>query len=100
MCTTSRLMSTSLIPSEDDASPLDVLDGHSPLMNVLLPQDAPRRRHGAVSAMIRAGVDPVRIARFVGDRVETILSTYAHEWATLRDDNLGDVLDAARAASS
>jgi hypothetical protein len=89
-------MSTSLIPSEDDASPLDVLDGHSPLMNVLLPQDAPRRRHGAVSAMIRAGVDPVRIARFVGDRVETILST----WATLRDDNLGDVLDAARAASS
>jgi hypothetical protein len=50
--------------------------------------------------MIRAGVDPVRIARFVGDGVETILSTYAHEWATLRDDNLGDVLDAAMAASS
>ena len=30
-------------------------------------------RHGAVSAMIRAGIDPVRIGGFVGDRVETIL---------------------------
>jgi integrase len=57
-------------------------------------------RHGAVSAMIRAGIDPVRIAGFVGDRVETILSTYAHEWATLRDDNLGDVLDAAMSAGT
>ena len=40
-------------------------------------------------------------AGFVGDRVETILSTYAHEWATLRDDNLGDILgDAIGGAAS
>lgn len=45
--------------------------------------------------MIRAGIDPVRIARFVGDRVETVLASYAHEWTTLRDDNLGDILGAA-----
>jgi integrase len=57
-------------------------------------------RHAAVSAMIRAGIDPVRIAAFVGDRVETILSTYAHEWATLKDDNLGDVLGDAMGNSS
>ena len=45
-------------------------------------------RHGAVSALIRAGVDPVRVAKYVGDRVETTLSTYAHEWEAQGDDNL------------
>jgi hypothetical protein len=54
-------------------------------------------RHGAVSALIRAGVDPVRVAKYVGDRVETILSTYAHEWKAQGDDNLGDVLGTAMA---
>jgi integrase len=52
-------------------------------------------RHGAVSALIRNGADPVRVARFVGDRVETVLSVYAGEWEGARDDNLGDVLSAA-----
>jgi integrase len=52
-------------------------------------------RHGAVSALIRSGADPVRIAAFVGDKIETVLSTYAQEWATAKDDNLGDVLAAA-----
>jgi integrase len=52
-------------------------------------------RHGAASALIRAGADPVRVARFLGDDVQTILSTYAQEWATAKDDNLGDVLAAA-----
>lgn len=55
-------------------------------------------RHGAVSALIRAGADPVRVARFVGDRVETILSTYAQEWASARGDDLGDLVGAALAA--
>jgi integrase len=54
-------------------------------------------RHGAVSALIRAGADPVRVARFVGDRVETVLSTYAQEWAMAKEENLGDVLAAALA---
>jgi integrase len=56
-------------------------------------------RHGAVSALIRAGADPVRVARFVGDRVETILSTYAHEWASQQGDDLGDMLGAALSVS-
>jgi integrase len=54
-------------------------------------------RHGAASALIRAGADPVRVARFLGDDVQTVLSTYAQEWATAKDDNLGDVLAAALA---
>ena len=54
-------------------------------------------RHGAVSALIRSGTDPVRVARFVGDRVETVLSTYAQEWATASEENLGDVLGNALA---
>jgi hypothetical protein len=41
----------------------------------------------------------VRVARFVGDRVETVLSTYAQEWATAKDENLGDVLAAALSVS-
>lgn len=52
-------------------------------------------RHGAVSAMIRAGVDPVRIASFIGDRVETVLSVYSHEWEAGREGNVADVLAAA-----
>jgi integrase len=52
-------------------------------------------RHGGASALIRAGADPVRVARFLGDDVQTVLSTYAQEWATAKDDNLGDVLGAA-----
>jgi integrase len=47
-------------------------------------------RHGAASALIRAGADPVRVAKYLGDDVETVLSTYAHEWETARDDNLGE----------
>ena len=55
-------------------------------------------RHGAVSALIRAGADPVRVARFVGDDVKTVLSTYAGEWAAAQGDYLGDLLGAALAA--
>jgi hypothetical protein len=41
-------------------------------------------------------VDPVRVARFLGNKVETILSTYAHEWAARGDnENLGGVLAGA-----
>jgi hypothetical protein len=32
----------------------------------------------------------VRVAKYLGDDVETVLSTYAHEWETARDDNLGE----------
>jgi len=49
-------------------------------------------RHGAVSALIRAGKDPVGVAAFVGDKVETILSTYAHLWKK-DGDNLGQDLE-------
>ncbi len=56
-------------------------------------------RHGAVSALIRAGADPVRVARFVGDDVKTVLSTYAGEWAAAQGDDLGDLLGAALSAS-
>jgi integrase len=52
-------------------------------------------RHGAVSALIRNGGDPVRVARFIGDDVRTILSTYAQEWATAQGDDLSDLLGAA-----
>jgi hypothetical protein len=30
-----------------------------------------------------------------GDDIQTVLSTYAQEWETAKDDNLGDVLAAA-----
>jgi integrase len=50
-------------------------------------------RHGAVSALIRAGKDPVSVAAYVGDKVETILSTYAHLWKK-DGDNLGQDLEA------
>jgi integrase len=56
-------------------------------------------RHGAVSALIRNGADPVRVARFVGDKVETLLSTYAQEWAAAQGDDLADVLGAALSVS-
>jgi integrase len=56
-------------------------------------------RHGAVSALIRNGADPVRVARFVGDKVETALSTYAQEWAAAQGDDLADVLGAALAVA-
>lgn len=52
-------------------------------------------RHGAVSALIRSGADPVRVAQFVGDRVQTVMSVYASEWQEASDENLGDALDAA-----
>jgi len=51
------------------------------------------------SALIRAGADPVRVARFLGDDVQTVLSTYAQDWATANDDNLGDVLAGALAVA-
>ena len=56
-------------------------------------------RHGAVSAVIRNGADPVRVARFVGDKVETVLSTYAQEWAAAQGDDLADLLGAALSVS-
>jgi integrase len=56
-------------------------------------------RHGAVSALIRNGADPVRVAMFIGDDVRTILSTYSHEWASTRGDDLGDLLGTALSIS-
>jgi hypothetical protein len=57
-------------------------------------------RHGAVSAMIAAKVDPVSIASFVGDDVKTIMSTYAQQFDTAKDDNPADVLGAAIGGTS
>jgi integrase len=51
-------------------------------------------RHGAASALIRAGVDPVRVAAYLGDDVQTILKTYAHAWQAKGDD-MGDILGSA-----
>lgn len=50
--------------------------------------------------MIAAKVDPVSIARFVGDDVKTIMSTYAQQFDTAKDDNLADVLGAAIGGAS
>jgi integrase len=37
-------------------------------------------RHTHASRLIAAGWDPVEVAKRLGDRVETILRTYVHEW--------------------
>jgi hypothetical protein len=36
-------------------------------------------RHTHASKLIAAGWDPVEVAKRLGDRIETILRTYAHE---------------------
>ena len=41
-------------------------------------------RHSHASRLIAAGWDPVEVAKRLGDRVETVLSTYAHEWDAQR----------------
>src|SRR5262249_33048954 len=46
-------------------------------------------RHTAVSRWIAAGVDPVAVARWAGDDLQTTLPTHAHgvEKAKRRDEN-------------
>lgn len=41
-------------------------------------------RHTHASRLIAAGWDPVEIAKRLGDRVETVLRVYAHEWDVRR----------------
>ena len=41
-------------------------------------------RHTHASKLIAAGWDPIEVAKRLGDRVETILSTYAHEFDVRR----------------
>jgi integrase len=43
----------------------------------LVPYDL---RHTAISAMIASGMDPARVARIAGHSLQTLLSTYAHEF--------------------
>lgn len=52
-------------------------------------------RHTAISRWIAAGLDPVTVARMAGDKVETIMSTYAHEFDAAKNrDGLRDKLEA------
>ena len=41
-------------------------------------------RHTHVSRLLAAGRDPVSVAARIGDSVQTLLSTYAHEFDTAR----------------
>ncbi|MGZ4287718.1 MAG: tyrosine-type recombinase/integrase [Solirubrobacteraceae bacterium] len=41
-------------------------------------------RHTHASRLIAAGWDPVEVAKRIGDRIETVLSTYAHEFDSRR----------------
>jgi integrase len=36
-------------------------------------------RHLAASSLIRSGVDVVRVARFLGDDIQTVMATYARD---------------------
>jgi integrase len=50
-------------------------------------------RHGAVSALIYAGMDAGTIADFIGDRIEIVLSVYAHVWRSQSLHNPGETLE-------
>jgi len=52
------------------------LDGARPVIHDL--------RHTHASRLIAAGVDPVEVAKRLGDRVETVLRVYAGEWDSKR----------------
>ena len=54
-----------------------------------------RLRHTAASAWLRAGIDVVRVAAWLGDTVEVVTQTYLH---LMPDDHDGD--DAGRAATA
>jgi integrase len=41
-------------------------------------------RHTHASRLIAAGWDPVEVAKRLGDRIETVLRVYAHEWDARR----------------
>jgi site-specific recombinase XerD len=41
-------------------------------------------RHSFVSRLISRGIDPVTVAALAGDKVETILKVYAHEYDRAR----------------
>jgi integrase len=54
-----------------------------------------RTRHTAASQWLREGIDVVRVAAWLGDTVEVVMTTYAH---LLPDDHAGD--DAGRSATA
>jgi integrase len=54
-----------------------------------------RTRHTFVSSRLRAGIDVVRVAAWIGDTVEVVTKTYAH---LMPDDSEGD--EAGRLASA
>lgn len=54
-----------------------------------------RLRHTAASGWLRAGIDVVRVAAWLGDTVEVVTKTYLH---LMPDDHDGD--EAGRAASA
>ena len=41
-------------------------------------------RHSFVSRLISNGIDPVTVAALAGDKVDTILKVYAHEYDRAR----------------
>ena len=55
-------------------------------------------RHSFVSRLISNGIDPVTVAALAGDKVETILKVYAHEYhRARRGADLRDRISAANA---
>lgn len=56
-------------------------------------------RHSFVSRLISNGIDPVTVAALAGDKVETILKVYAHEYdRARRSSELRDRIAAANTA--
>jgi integrase len=56
-------------------------------------------RHSFVSRLISNGIDPVTVAALAGDKVETILKVYAHEYdRARRSSDLRERVSAASAA--
>jgi integrase len=54
-----------------------------------VPRFGPHRfRHTHVSQLLNAGWPPIKVAARIGDRVETVMATYAH---FLRDDEAPDL---------
>ena len=60
----------------------------------------PRPGHSFVSRLISNGIDPVTVAALAGDKVETILKVYAHEYdRARRGAELRDRISAANTAA-
>jgi integrase len=57
-------------------------------------------RHSFVSRMISNGIDPVTVAALAGDKVQTILKVYAHEYdRARRSSELRERISAANTAA-